>query len=230
LLETCLRLYLSRVSVARLFAVPISTKERLVAAAHQVATRSEEVSVESAATEAGVSRATAYRTFGGVQQLLDALVQSRGDHHLRAIQGKLSGDEAALDKLETVIAYTVEILQSDATLRDILPHVGLAGHATARPIAFAAVRSLITDGQRDGSIRDDLDIGVITDWLLDAYIGGIEYRKMDETEARAMFRTFYVPALRPQQTGDVAAVNVAVARHLTAALDLLSAEPRGLSR
>ena len=201
----------------------VSTKARLVSAAHDLACEGAEVSVEAAAQAAGVSRATAYRTFAGLQQLLDALLEARGQFHNQAVQERLAGLTNALDKLEAVVAYTVEIYQTDPTLRDLTPHTGLARNPIARPSALAAVRPLITEGQREGTIRNDLNVGVITDWLLDAYVGGIEYRNMSDAEAREMFRTFYVPALRPQLTHRKdQQVHASVARHLQAALDLIS--------
>ena len=194
-----------------------------MSAAHDLASEGAEVTVEAAAQAAGVSRATAYRTFAGLPQLLDALLEARGQFHNQAVQERLDGLTNALDKLEAVVAYTIEIYHTDSTLRDLTPHTGLARNPIARRSALAAVRPLITEGQRDGTIRKDLDVGVITDWLLDAYVGGIEYRNMSEAEARDMFRTFYVPALRPQLTPrQDQKVHASVAKHLQAALDLIS--------
>ena len=194
-----------------------------MSAAHDLACEGADVTVEAAAQAAGVSRATAYRTFGGLPQLLDALLETRAQFHNQAVLERLVGLTNSLDKLEAVVAYTIEIYQTDPTLRDLTPHTGLARNPIARRNALEAVRPLITEGQREGTIRNDLDVGVITDWLLDAFVGGIEYRHMSETEARDMFRTFYVPALRPQLTPrQDHEVHASVAKHLQAALDLIS--------
>jgi AcrR family transcriptional regulator len=201
--------------------VKLSTRDRLIAATLDLLAAGQVPTLESAAVAAGLSRATAYRAFAGMAELQGAALQAYSAGLAEEIRIRAAEIEDALEAMEQVAALTLAGLTKDTTLRALLPAGGMAGNDIVRSMSMDFIRPILTRGQESGQVRTDLDATEMVEWLIDSYVSALLYRNMVEADARTMFRTFYVPALRAPSAAQPQEQTRAVAHHLKAALALL---------
>ncbi len=181
----------------------------------------ETVSLESVAAAAGISRATAYRAVSGIPDLLASTFAAHATDHVAELNRRINSTENTLDALEVVVTYTVESLQNDPVMAVLFPTVGMPPHDLIYKLASDTVRPIVVRGQERGEIRSDTDAMDTTAWLFDCFARGLKDRNMSQEEARRMYRTYFVPALRPTVTSAEPARSSAAAAHLREALNLL---------
>ncbi len=199
----------------------MSTRDRLIKSALELLNAGEAISLESVAAAAGISRATAYRSVSGIPDLMASTYVAHAEHHLAELYRQLEGVEHTIDALEVVVIYTAQSLQSDPVLTTLFPGSGMPPHELTDKLAADSVRPIIARGQERGEIRADTDAMDITTWLFDSFARGLMDRRMDPEESSRMFRTFFVPALRPPTASTDPSRHDAAAEHLRSALSLL---------
>lgn len=130
--------------------------ERVVAAAVEVfAQHGIEATIPQVAERAGVGKATVYRSF----PTKDALVQAVAQYQLAwfherglAALARLDAGGDPLDILGAVLHDTLDRLAHDRALAEALPAVA----PDTRPTTRESLQPIITAGQEQGVIRDDV--------------------------------------------------------------------------
>lgn len=194
-------------------------RDRLLAAAFELIDADTTLSMDAVAHASGVSRATAYRTFAGIREMVAALTELQARFHADAVVQALQRQRDEVAKLETIAVYTVTTARDDLRLRRLMPQVGMATDSLVQQLAAEVSEPVIVAGQAAGRIRDDVSPAELTVWLLDCFVGGTAYRHMSETQARTLFRTFFLPGLVPA-TGAARRTDLEpIERHLRQALE-----------
>lgn len=199
-------------------AVETTPRDRLLTAAFELVDADEALSMDAVAQASGVSRASAYRIFAGVREMVAALTELQSAHHVAAVLAGAERESDAVAKLEAIAVYTVTTAREDPRMLVLMPQVGMAADAAVRRMAAEVSDPIIAAGQEAGCIRDDVTPAQISGWLLDSFVGGTAYRRMTDAEARDFFRTFFVPALLPRGGGGLRAELEPVAQGLREAL------------
>jgi AcrR family transcriptional regulator len=160
----------------------------------------DELSVETVAHLAGVSRATAYRHFGDRDGLLfhAALALTRR-HADRAIE-IMSKMPTISARIEEGFAYTAREIRSDKLLRMLLTSRRSAAiDSVIRSLSVEISSEALRAGQLDGQVRRDLTVDELIDWTNEQQHVVIRLG-LDEEAVRQWVRRFVVPVLRPQST------------------------------
>lgn len=197
-----------------------SSRDRLIAAARNLVVAGESLSIEAAAAEAQLSRATAYRVVGTLRDFALAVMMERITEHRRLVTDLLGRLDDPVAQVEETVVYTVTRLREDLILNRLLPQAGIANDADLRNTAIDFIRPVIDDGQRRRRIRDDISVEEVTDWLLKCFVDGTASRAHSDAEARSLFRTFFVPGLVPYDAAQRENL-LAAHDHLRSALNLL---------
>jgi AcrR family transcriptional regulator len=160
-----------------------------------------EVSIETVAQAAGVSRATAYRHFGDRDGLLFRAAMELTRQHAEIVMESMAEAATVAAKVEEAFAYTARQVKVDKVLRLLL--------LTRRPETIDdAMRNLSLEimgpayrkGQLDGQVREDLSVEELISWLSEQR-NVMTRLQLDEPAARVWVRRFVLPALRPQASG-----------------------------
>lgn len=133
------------------------------------------VTMSQIAEETGIGRATLYKYFSGVDEILHAWHDRQVATHLAHLQEIRSREARASERLEAVLRALVEI-QRRRRPHSSEPHGGelaafLHGRdqlAPAKRELRAIVRDLLTDAVADGDIREDVSAAELTDFTLHA--------------------------------------------------------------
>jgi AcrR family transcriptional regulator len=157
-----------------------------------------EVSIDTVAHAAGVSRASAYRHFGDRDGLLFRAAMELTRQHARVVMGALAPGTTVLAKVEEAFAYSARQARVDKVLRLLL--------MTRRPqeiddatraLSLEIMGPVYQQGQLDGEVRCDLSVADIISWLSEQrqVMGRLQ---LDEAQARRWVRNFIAPVLAPQ--------------------------------
>lgn len=191
-------------------------EQRLLDAVTEVCARASypDVTVEDLLAVAGVSRATFYQYFSGVE---DCFLTAYREHALRLVKViacSSAREHPELAALDALVDLAIE--RPDAAL--MLSREGLAGGAAARrerDALIAAIEVAIVDKQR-GSLRVDLPFGVLLGGILrfiaTRLIDGPMTRTTGEELAdwvrafaapgRGSWTDFRLPSTAPEASGD----------------------------
>jgi AcrR family transcriptional regulator len=169
----------------------------------------EDVSIESVAHIAGVSRATAYRYFGDRDGLIlrgAVELTRRHTHNLLERQAALP---TLMARIEESFVYVVDANPVDRLLHHLMYLRPLPEPVTRAMNALAMEISapMYFAGQQDGQLRNDLSVAEIVEWL-QVQRDIVMARNLSEPEVRAWVRTFVLPALRPSTAENVTRCDV----------------------
>ena len=133
------------------------------------------VTMTDVAEEAGIGRATLYKYYSGIEEILDAWHNRQISHHLELLTDIASRDEPAMTRLQAVLAAYARI-QRQRAAHGSQPH----GHelsamlhrqtelAPAQQQLRALVQHLIEAAADQGHVRSDVDTAELTSFCLHA--------------------------------------------------------------
>jgi AcrR family transcriptional regulator len=155
--------------------------------------------VSDIADEAGVAYGLVYHYFSSKEEILDTMFLERWEVMLEAIAETDASSLAPLGKLRAVASFIVDSYRRDPELmKVIIVEVTRAANTFGRTHmakikeAYAGVAGIVSEGQRSGAFRADVDPRfaalafyglveqVLTDWILDerpVSDGDIEHAK-----------------------------------------------------
>jgi AcrR family transcriptional regulator len=158
-------------------------------------------SMADIAAAAGISRVTMYGHFSSRQELIEAVLVrtiDRSEAELAAVD--LDGD--ALDALERLVKRSWRIVDTFHRLlgvaEEALTNERVMAHHTE---PMARIGGLIERGQRDGTIRGDLDVAWLTTCftaILHAAAGEVRAGRLDELDADRVVTASILSLMRPQ--------------------------------
>ncbi|NJP91017.1 TetR/AcrR family transcriptional regulator [Nonomuraea sp. FMUSA5-5] len=119
------------------------------------------LTVEAIAARAGLGAATVVRAFGGKDALLDAAV-SRLLEPLVQRARDLLAEVAPHEALRTFLRELIAFQAAHHAINDHLGGLDLPATTSLRAGLVAAVEDMIEGARRDGAVRTDLDLAVIT--------------------------------------------------------------------
>jgi AcrR family transcriptional regulator len=154
------------------------------------------VQMETVAKSVGVSRATAFRQLGSVSELLVQVALLRARRHVAEVQALMAGKTGAFTRLEAAMIYTTRELPTDPSISALIAQHSASVHDPhVHRVAVDAVGHVLEEGQRNGEVRDDLEIDELVDYLVEqTYIAAEELDRSPD-EVRRRFRHFIIPAL-----------------------------------
>jgi AcrR family transcriptional regulator len=175
-----------------------TVKDRLIRAADaEIAERGiAAVQMENIAKSAGVSRATAFRQLGSVSELLVQVALLRARRHVAEVQALMAGKAGAFAKLEAAMVYTTRELPTDPSISALIAQHSASVHDPhVHRVAVDAVGHVLEEGQRNGELRDDLEIDELVDFLVEQTYVAAEELDRSPNEVRRRFRHFIIPGL-----------------------------------
>jgi AcrR family transcriptional regulator len=175
-----------------------SVRDRLIRAADAEIAESGIVAVqmETIAKSVGVSRATAFRQLGSVSELLVQVALLRARRHVAEVQALMAGKTGAFAKLEAAMIYTTGELPKDPSISALIARHSASVHDPhVHRVAVDAVGPALEEGQRNGEVRDDLEIDELVDFLVEQTYIAAEEPDRSANEVRRRFRHFIIPGL-----------------------------------
>jgi AcrR family transcriptional regulator len=185
-----------------------SVLDRLTRAADVALRRDgvDNVSMDTIAAEAGVSRATAFRQLRGRDQMIVTVSLWRSRRYASECTALMSRQVGAFAKIEAAFVYLVAVLANDPVMQELFAlrpadDLGPGAHA----LAVATFGPVIEEGRVAGEFRTDVSIDDIVGWTNEQLISAVRQKDhSDETVVRRV-RTFLTPALADHRTGAVPA-------------------------
>ncbi|MDT5019097.1 MAG: hypothetical protein QOD39_5257 [Mycobacterium sp.] len=175
-----------------------TVRDRLIRAADAEIADSGVVAVqmETIAKSVGVSRATAFRQLGSVSELLVQVALLRSRRHVAEVKALMAGRTGAFAKLEAAMIYTTRELPKDPSISALIARHSASVHDPhVHGVAVDAVGHVLDEGQRNGEVRDDLEIDELVDFLVEQTYAAAEELDRSADEVRRRFRHFLIPAL-----------------------------------
>jgi AcrR family transcriptional regulator len=207
-------------------AVPIgyagdgTVRDRLIRAADaEIAERGiESIQMEAVAIRAGVSRATAFRQLGNISEMLVQVALLRSRRHVAAVEALMATKSGVFTKLEAALLYTTRELPTDPSISALIAQRSASvHHPRVHQMAVDAMGPVLQEGQRNGEVRNDLEIDELIDFLVEqTYIAAEELDRSDAS-VRRRFRHFIVPAFAA--SGGSAGERLSLAREAEDAVD-----------
>jgi AcrR family transcriptional regulator len=183
-----------------------SVLARLTRAADLVLRRDgvDNVSMEAVASEAGVSRATAFRQLGGRDQMIVTVALWRARRYADECIALMGQQVGAFAKLEAAFVYLVAALSNDAVVRELFAlrpadDLGPGAHA----LAVATFGPAIDEGRSAGEFRTDVPVDDIVDWTTEQLISAVRQKDHSDEAVIRRVRMFLTPALADHRTGAV---------------------------
>lgn len=175
-----------------------TVKDRLIRAADAEIAKHGMVAVqmETVARSAGVSRATAFRQLGSVSEMLVQVALLRVRRHVSDVTTLMNAKSGAFAKLEAALIYTAREVPNDPSISALIAQHSESVHdPRMHRVAVEAVGPVLQEGQRNGEVRNDLDIGEVVDFLVEQSYLAAEEIDRSEAEVQRRFRHFIIPAL-----------------------------------
>ena len=133
--------------------------------------------VSDIADEAGVAYGLVYHYFSSKEEVLDTLFLERWDVLLEAIREVDANDEPARDKLRAIAGFIIDSYRHDPDLMKVIivevtraANSFGAAHLGKITEAYAQIRGIVEQAQRDGEFRD----AVTPEFAAMAFYGAIE--------------------------------------------------------
>ncbi|AQZ62447.1 Transcriptional regulator, TetR family [[Actinomadura] parvosata subsp. kistnae] len=119
------------------------------------------LTVEAIAARAGLGAATVVRAFGGKDALLDAAVSRLLEPVVQRARDLLA-EVAPYEALRIFLRELITFQAAHHAVNDQLAGLDLPATTSLRAGLVAAVEDMIEGARRDGAVRTDLDLAVIT--------------------------------------------------------------------
>jgi TetR/AcrR family transcriptional regulator, cholesterol catabolism regulator len=155
-----------------------ATRDRLQAAAQSLfAERGyDRTTMDDIATEADVSRATAFNYFPRKEEFVFAWVADRRADIAGLLDREQSTSVDVAERLRHVFARLCDTLDTDASGNQALTRAWVQAGGPLFPDAFATsdlFADTLRHAQADGQVREDVDPEAAGQLLLDAYLGAV---------------------------------------------------------
>ncbi len=192
------------------------------------------VSMAAVAKRAGVSRATAFRQLNSSEMIVQVgLLRSR--RHIARVRKIMETQRDIFAKMEDAMVYTTRELPQDPVIVALMAQRAAAvRHKDIHSLTSNINAPVLAAGQNAGLIRTDIPIAEMTDFIVEQTYLAAEYPDRSERAARHRFRTFVVPALRPQPVPpsptDTTTPDRELDEALTAAADAIAAAGEAAAR
>lgn len=129
------------------------------------------VTMSQIAEEVGIGRATLYKYFSGIEEILRAWHERQVSAHLEQLAEAASGDVAPLERLSAVLGTFARIQRhradnGEAELVAFLHDAGQLG--TAEQHLRGLVESLVVKAAATGDVRDDVPADELVNFCLHA--------------------------------------------------------------
>jgi AcrR family transcriptional regulator len=148
------------------------------------------VTMSEIAETVGVSRATLYKYFTGVEEILDSWHERHISNHLESLQTTAAGDESPIERLTAVLTQYAEIRRNQ--VRRAAPTHGLELSAflhrpegaarQARRRIHKLLATLITEATGHDRIRTDLDANELAHFCIHALDAAGDVRSRQSTK------------------------------------------------
>lgn len=160
----------------------------------------DQLRVEVVAASAGVSRATAYRHYGGREGMVSRATTLLTQRHAQAAAEILDRIPTVAGRVEEGFAYAAREIRNDRMLGLLLrsrPSAGIEGvlRSVGQGIGGESMRA----GRLNGQLRNDLTSEEIVDWILAQHHVAARLG-LDEQAAREWACRFVLPAIQPRPT------------------------------
>jgi AcrR family transcriptional regulator len=191
------------------------------------------VQMEAIAKRAGVSRATAFRQLGSMSEVLVQVALLRARRHVVAVDMLMANRAGVFSKLEAALVYTARELPTDPTISALIAQHSASVHdPRVHEVAMGVMSPVLEEGQRNGEVRTDLQIGELVDFLVEQTYLAAEELDRSEDAVRRRFRHFVVPGLaaRDGSGGEYLSRTREVEQALTVAIEALGGLARHLRR
>ena len=197
-----------------------TVKARLVRAADAeiAAYGVDALQMEVVAKRAGVSRATAFRQMGSISEVLVQVALLRLQTHITRILTLMDGKPTVFSKLETAVVYATREFPVDPAIAALIArHSAFVNDRRVHQHAIDLVGAVLSEGQRRGEVRTDIDLDDLVDFLVEQTYLAAEAIDRSEETVRKRFRCFVIPALEVRDcSGGEYASRVAEVEHAVA--------------
>ena len=123
-----------------------------------------------------------------------ALLRSR--RHVAAVEALMARKIGVFAKLEAALIYTTRELPTDPSISALIAQHSASVHDPhVHQVAVDAIGPALEEGQRNGEVRDDLEIDELVDFLVEQTYVAAEELDRSDAAVRRRFRHFIVPAL-----------------------------------
>jgi len=183
-----------------------AVRDRLIDAADKMLRRVgvDQVTVEMVAEAAGVARSTAFRHFGGRDQMITAVGLSRSRSFASECRLMMDQREGTFAKLEAAFVYLADALAHDAIMREMFVLTTAADFGPeALAIANTTLGPTIEAGRTAGDMRRDVSTDEVVRWIVEQLYLTIMQSDRSEDSATRRFRGFMTPALSSHDRGDL---------------------------
>lgn len=184
-------------------------RQQILAAAESVIARHgiSKTTMDDIGRQAGVSRPTVYRYFGDRDNLLAALIERRTRMLFDRARGHIFGFESFADQLVEGLLYLVDHGRRDPIVRilvgpeclDVTTPI-VNGSTLVAELTAEMWEPVLQRAIQCGEIRSDLDTRNVGQWLALVQfilVGRRDVTGTDDSETRALLRTFVLPAFLP---------------------------------
>lgn len=176
--------------------------DRLIRAADSALRRDgvDNISIETVAAAAGVSRATAFRQLGGRDQMIVAVALWRSQRLAAECAATMSQHVGAFARLEAAFLYLIPTVTNDPVMHELFSmrtfdDLGPGG----QEVALRAFGSAIEEGRAAGEIRTDASVDEIVNWITEQFFVAVRQHDRSEAALLRRVRAFLIPALANRQ-------------------------------
>ncbi|MGZ8749025.1 MAG: TetR/AcrR family transcriptional regulator [Mycobacterium sp.] len=175
-----------------------TVRDRLIRAADaEISERGiENIHMEGIAARAGVSRATAFRQLGNINEMLVQVALLRSRRYVAAVETLMATKLGVFAKLEAALLYTTAELPTDPSISALIAQRAASLHnPRLHQMAVESMGQVFREGQLSGEVRTDLTIDEMIDFLVEQMYNAAEELDRSDAAVRRRFRNFIVPAL-----------------------------------
>lgn len=175
-----------------------TVKARLIRAADAeiAAYGTEALQMDAVAKRAGVSRATAFRQMGSVSEVLVQVALLRSQRHIAELHRLMDGKAGVFAKLEVALVYTARELPTDPAIAALIARHSASVHdPRVQQVSMDVLGPALREGRLHGEIRNDLELDVLVDFLVEQTYLAAEEIDRSEDAVRTRFQRFVIPAL-----------------------------------
>jgi len=154
--------------------------------------------LEAVARRAGVSRATAYRQLGSIAELSTQVGLRRAQKYLSRMRDAMELKDRPLAKVEAAMVFAARELPNEPIVLALISRPGSVVDPEVHQITVDLLSSALSEGQRTGEIRADIDIDLIIEYLVEQSYLATHASDRSAGAVGRRFRWFIQPAIAPR--------------------------------